>query len=103
MARGVVPFWGGEQRETHRVISPDPHPSRSHPEQDPAQVCAQMGVVSGAQRDGLPWYVNCQCWCSEEILPPKSRAAKREPVGRSGSGRHPVGLQEEGGPRRYCP
>lgn len=65
MARGVVPFWGGEQ--TEGVISPDPHPSRSHPEQDPARVCAQMGVVSGAQRDRLPWYVNRQCWVFRDL------------------------------------
>ena len=60
MARGVVPFWGEEQ--TDGVISPDPHPSHSHPEQDPAHVCTQTGVVSGAQGDGVLGYLNCQCW-----------------------------------------
>lgn len=46
MARGVVPFWGGEQ--TEGVISPDPHPSRSNPEQDPAHVLRPDGC--GQQR-----------------------------------------------------
>lgn len=101
MARGVVPFWGEEQ--TDGVISPDPHPSHSPPEQDPAHVCTQTGVVSGAQGDGVLGYLNCQCWVFRGDLATEVKSGQEGGSGKVRVGETPAGVAGIRGPGWYCP
>lgn len=86
MARGVVPSWGEEQ--TDGMISQDTHPNCSHSEQDPAH------VVSGAQGDEVPRYLNLQCWVFRGDLATEAKSGRKGGSGRSEPGRYQLGLQE---------